>query len=69
MGSMREGLGRLGYRSVTHPEARPPAGRDLGALPYASDRAVLALSATFVRSGSATSPRTTRKATSSPTSA
>ena len=27
MGSLREGLGRLGYRSVTHPEARPgPTG-------------------------------------------
>jgi hypothetical protein len=46
MGGLREGLGRLGYRSVTHPEARPPAGRDLGALlaamPLSSDRAVLA---------------------------
>ena len=39
-------MGRLGYRSVTHPEARPPAGRDLGAplaaMPFSSDRAALA---------------------------
>jgi hypothetical protein len=47
MGGLRaEGLGRLGYRSVTHPEARPPARRDMSALraamPFSSDRAVLA---------------------------
>jgi hypothetical protein len=42
MGSLREGLGRLGNRSVTHPEVTRPAGRDLGAMPFSGDRAVLA---------------------------
>ena len=45
MGSLREGLGRLGYRSVTHPEARPgpdDLGALLAAIPFSSDRAVLA---------------------------
>jgi len=47
MGGLREGSGRLGYRSVTPPGSTPPpAGWDLGALPAAmpvtSDRAALA---------------------------
>ena len=45
MGGLREGLGRQGYRSVTHPEARPgpdDLGALLAAIPFSSDRAVLA---------------------------
>ena len=45
MGSLREGLGRLGYRSVTHPKHAPGRtglGALLAAIPFSSDRAVLA---------------------------
>jgi hypothetical protein len=45
MGGLRKGLGRLAYRSVTHPEARPgldDLGALLAAMPFSSDRAVLA---------------------------
>jgi hypothetical protein len=45
MGGSREGLGRLAYRSVTHPEAcaRPDGGLGvmLTAMPFSSDRAAL----------------------------
>ena len=70
MGGLREGLGRLGYRSVTHPEShasgRAGLGRDAGrdAVLQRLRRAGL-ISATFVRSGSAGLPRATRSATSS----
>ena len=45
MGGLRKGLGRLAYRSVTHPEARPgldDLGALLAAMPFSGDRAVLA---------------------------
>ena len=45
MGGLREGLGRLGYRSVTHPKHAPGRtglGALLATIPFSSDRAVLA---------------------------
>jgi hypothetical protein len=41
-GLCAEGLGRLGYRSVTHRKVTRPAGWRLGAMPFPGDRAVLA---------------------------
>ena len=69
MGSLREGLGRLGNRSVTHPEVTRPAGRDLGGARCRSPATAPCWPhvATSIRSGSARSPRTTRSATLSPT--
>jgi len=70
IGGLCEGLGRLGYRSVTHPESHAPGrtglGRDAGhdAVLQRLRRTGL-ISATFVRFGSAGLPRATRSATSS----
>jgi hypothetical protein len=73
MGGLCEGSGRLAYRSVTHPEAPPRAGRDLGAtlasMPFSSDRAALAPYRGFRAIRSTRSLKTTRSATSPPASA